>query len=55
MFKFFGFYIGMAIRSEQALPLDLAAVFWRNLLDDYANASLEDKERDFKTFDTFSW
>jgi len=28
MFKFFGFFIGTAIRSQQSLPLDLAPIFW---------------------------
>lgn len=39
MFKYFGYYLGWAIRSEYALPYDLAPVFWRSMLDDYANAT----------------
>ena len=35
MFKFFGYYIGYAIRSEQALPLDLAPIFWKLLLEEH--------------------
>jgi hypothetical protein len=45
----------MAIRSEQALPLDLAPVFWKNLLNEYETSTIEEKEADMKTFDTFSW
>jgi E3 ubiquitin-protein ligase HERC2 len=53
MFKYFGYYLGMAIRSEQALALDLAPVFWRNLLNEYEATSIKEKEADLKTFDTF--
>lgn len=29
MFRYFGYFLGMAIRSEQYLPLDLAPIFWK--------------------------
>jgi hypothetical protein len=55
MFKFFGYYLGMAIRSEQALPLDLAPIFWKCLLEEHISQSTLDKEMDLKAIDTYSW
>ena len=37
------------------MNLDLAPVFWKNILNYYSTASLEEKEADLKTFDTYSW
>jgi len=37
LFKFFGYFIGMAIRSQQALPLDLAPIFWKLLIEETGN------------------
>ncbi len=34
LFKFFGIFLGHAIRSQQALPLDLAPLFWKLLLQE---------------------
>jgi hypothetical protein len=45
----------MAIRSEQALPLDLAPIFWKIILDQHLSQSMEEKELDLKAIDTYSW
>lgn len=55
MFKYFGYYIGFAIRSQQALPLDLAPIFWKLLINEIDSESDIDKEMDLKAFDTYSW
>ncbi len=56
MFKFFGYFIGAAIRSQQALPLDLAPIFWKLLLEDTIQIQSDrENEMDLKAFDTFSW
>lgn len=39
MFTYFGYFIGTAIRSEQALPLDLAPIFWKLILDEHETES----------------
>lgn len=57
LFKYFGIFLGMAIRSQQALPLDLAPIFWKLITDesgpDFQTA--QENEMDLKSFDTFSW
>jgi len=56
MFKFFGLFIGLAIRSQQALPLDLAPIFWKLLIESTGEAQTDrDNETDLKAFDTYSW
>ena len=57
LFKFFGYFIGHAIRSQQALPLDLAPIFWK-LLNSETGAGVQtdrDNELDLKCFDAYSW
>jgi hypothetical protein len=53
LFKYFGLFLGMAIRSQQALPLDLAPIFWKLITDEFGSS--EDQELDLKSFDNFSW
>ncbi|TNV74071.1 hypothetical protein FGO68_gene5475 [Halteria grandinella] len=57
LFKYFGLFLGMAIRSQQALPLDLAPIFWKLLTDETGPNFQSDSENemDLKQFDTFSW
>ncbi|CDW82480.1 hect e3 ubiquitin [Stylonychia lemnae] len=55
LFKHFGYFIGAAIRSEQALPLDLAPIFWKLLIDEIDTETDQEKEQDLKAFDTYSW
>ena len=55
MFTYFGYFIGAAIRSEQALPLDLAPIFWKLLIDETDLESEAEREMDLKSFDTYSW
>lgn len=56
MFKFLGHFLGMAIRSQQALPLDLAPIFWKLLLDETGDMQTDaENELDLKSFDTYSW
>lgn len=55
MFKHFGYFIGAAIRSQQALPLDLAPIFWKLLIDETDTQSDADREMELKAFDTYSW
>lgn len=57
LFKFFGIFIGHAIRSQQAMPLELAPIFWKLLLQETGQGVQSDKdnEQDLKAFDTFSW
>lgn len=55
MFTYFGHFIGAAIRSEQALPLDLAPIFWKLLIEETDVESNADREMDLKAFDTYSW
>ena len=56
MFKFFGFFIGTAIRSQQSLPLDLAPIFWKMLTDQTGECQTQkENELDLKAFDTYSW
>jgi len=31
LFKFFGMFIGFAIRASQSFPLDLAPIFWKSI------------------------
>jgi E3 ubiquitin-protein ligase HERC2 len=56
MFKFFGLFIGTAIRSQQSLPLDLAPIFWKLLIEQTGEAQTDrENELDLKAFDTYSW
>lgn len=55
MFKHFGYFIGAAIRSEQALPLDLAPIVWKLLIEETDTESNVEREMDLKAFDTYSW
>ena len=55
MFRYFGYYIGTAIRSEQSWPLDLAPIFWKLITDEVDTETEEDKLADLKAFDTYSW
>ena len=57
LFKFFGIFLGHAIRSQQALPLDLAPLFWKLLLKETGEGvqSQEDNQLDLKGIDTFSY
>lgn len=55
MFMYFGHFIGAAIRSSQALPLDLAPIFWKLILDEPETETAAEIEMDLKGFDTYSW
>jgi len=55
IFKYFGYLLGMAIRSEQYLPLDLAPLFWKQILDEHLFESEADKEMDLKSVDLYSY
>ena len=55
LFKHFGYFIGAAIRSQQALPLDLAPIFWKLLIDETDTETDAEREMDLKAFDTYSW
>lgn len=55
MFKYFGYFIGCAIRSEQSWPLDLAPIFWKLITDEIDTESDEERLADLKAFDTYSW
>ncbi len=48
MFKFFGYLIGYAIRTQCPLNLNLPPIFWKILLDDPLTIS------DLKNIDTYS-
>jgi hypothetical protein len=49
MFKFLGHLIGYSIRTLCPLPLHLAPIFWKLLLNDHLELS------DLKGFDTYTW
>lgn len=34
MFRYLGYFLGAAIRSQQALPLDIAPIVWKLLIDE---------------------
>jgi len=55
MFKVLGYFIGGAVRSQQALPLDLAPIFWKSLTEEHLSQSDKDKEMDLKSIDTYSF
>lgn len=55
LFKHFGYFIGAAIRSQQALPLDIAPIFWKLLIDETDTETDAEREMDLKAFDTYSW
>jgi hypothetical protein len=57
LFKFFGIFLGHAIRSQQALPLDLAPLFWKLLLKETGEGvqSQAENQLDLKGIDTFSY
>lgn len=56
MFKFLGLFLGLAIRSQQALPLDLSSIFWKLLIQETKTSqTASENELDLKSFDTYSW
>mmetsp|Transcript_9491 Transcript_9491/g.9026 ORF Transcript_9491/g.9026 Transcript_9491/m.9026 type:complete len:149 (+) Transcript_9491:6686-7132(+) len=55
MFKYLGHLLGMAIRSEQYLPLDLAPIFWKQILDEHIIESDQEKEMDLRSIDLYSY
>jgi E3 ubiquitin-protein ligase HERC2 len=57
LFKFFGMFIGFAIRASQAFPLDLAPIFWKLLIQEAGEGlqSDEENEKDLKAIDLYSY
>jgi hypothetical protein len=49
MFKFFGCLIGFGIRTLSALPLNLAPLFWKQVLGETLDL------KDLKGVDTYTW
>jgi hypothetical protein len=55
LFKFFGVFLGHAIRSQQSYDLDLSSTFWKLLLNSFESQSAAENENDLKSFDLHSW
>ena len=55
LFKFFGVFLGHAIRSQQSYDLDFSSTFWKLLLHSFESQSPAQNEHDLKTFDLHSW
>ena len=57
LFKFFGMFIGFAIRASQSFPLDLAPVFWKSLIKEVGEGLQTDQENeaDLKAIDLYSY
>ena len=44
LFKFFGMFIGFGIRASPAVPLDLAPIFWKSLIQEVGEGFQTDEE-----------
>ena len=57
LFKFFGMFIGFAIRAQQSFPLDLAPIFWKFLIQEVGEGFQTDaeNEQDLKAIDLYSY
>ena len=55
LFKFFGIFLGHAIRSQQSYDIDLSSVFWKSILGAFSSQTDHQNEIDLKSFDLHSY
>jgi len=55
LFRYLGNLLGMAIRSQQHLPLDIAPIFWKQLLGEHSMMSDAEMEMELKSIDLYTY